>query len=171
MVLKFKVWRLCYEHRGKKLKRRKRRKLVVCLRDKNGVLRKVAKDAYEQAKMETWYEKYNIKERLETLLATKELKEHVRRVKQRIRKRGFVHQISLYGISKDPKTSERTYRRYEIFKANKWFQDEVAFIHAFFKAHVPLSRAGCFIFHDGKLFVDGKDKLTEFVKNVGRNKS
>lgn len=112
-----------------------------------------------------WYEKYNMKERLDTLLATRKLKEHVRKVKARIRRRGFKYQMSFYGIWKNPANGERGYRRYEVFKAEKWTPDEVGFIHDFFKTHVPKSRAGLFVFHGGSLYADEKDGMTAFGKH------
>jgi hypothetical protein len=157
MVLKFKVWRLQWEKRGPKGNRE-----ILVLRDKKGRIRRCAKTGEDQALIRKWYERYNIAERLESLLATRKLKEHIRRVKQRVRKRGFTFQISFYGIWVDPTTGKRGYRRYEVFKAEKWRPDEVAFLHDFLRTHVPQSKAGVFIFHDNKLMVEPTDELTQF---------
>jgi hypothetical protein len=144
---------------------------LLVLRDKSGKIREIARDDNDKARLTKWYEKYNMKERLERLLETRALKEHVRKVKQRIRRRGFTYQISLYGITKNPKTGVRQYRRYEIFKAYKWTPDEVGFMHDFFKSHVPVSKAGLFIYHEGKLYVDEKDELTKFGRNQSKRTS
>jgi hypothetical protein len=165
MVLQFKVWRLQWEKRGGRDKTTKDRTLVLVLRDKDGKIRKIASNITDQSHLEKWYEKYNIGERLERLLKSRKLKLQVRKTKDRIRERGFTHSMSLYGIWVNPKTGERGYRRYEIFKAYKWMPDEVAFLHDFFKTHIPKSPAGVFVFHDGSLFIDEKDELTKFGKH------
>jgi hypothetical protein len=161
LVLAFKVWRIGWE-------KRKHGKVLV-LRDKTGRIRKVAHDKLEESRLNRWYEKYNMKERLETLLDNKKLKQHVKRVKRRIRRKGFTHQISLYGNHVNPRTGRKTYRRYEIFHDDKWTQDEVAFIHQWFKTHVPKSRAGVFVFYQNKLYVDEKDELSKLAKVNGGN--
>jgi uncharacterized protein YPO0396 len=160
MVLKFKVWRLQWENRGPKDNRR-----VLCLRDKKGILRKVAKTALEQSRLTKWYERYNIGERLENLVESRKLKEHIRKLKARIRRKGFKFQISLYGVWRNPRTGVRRYQRYEIFKATKWPPDEVAMIHDYFKTHVPENKAGVFVYHDQKLFIDDKDELTKLDRH------
>ena len=165
MVLQFKVWRLQWERRGGRDKATGERMKILVLRDKDGKIRKIARNKTDQVRLESWYEKYNIGERLEKLLKSRKMKLHVRKIKDRIRKRGFTHQMSLYGIWVDPTTGERGYRRYEIFKAGKWTRDEVAFLHDFFKTHIPKSPAGVFVFHNGSLLVDEKDELTKFDKH------
>ena len=155
MVLKFKVWRLQREKR--------KHGNVLVLRDKKGRVRKVAKTGIEKYQLTKWYEKYNMKEKLERLIVSVKLKENLKRVKRRIHRRGFRFQISMYGIFIHPKTKKREYRRYEIFKAYSWKPDEVAFLHDYLKTHVPESRAGIFVYHEGKLYVDEKDNLTKFL--------
>ena len=68
------------------------------------------------------YKKYNEEHKLEQLLAVRRLKDHVRRIKANVRKRGFIKQLSIYGITRNKETGKRVYRRYEIFKAYPWTQ-------------------------------------------------
>lgn len=165
MVLQFKVWRISWEQSGKIDPETGKRKPVLVLRDKRGRVKVRAKNAIEQARLTKWYERYNQKERLESLLESRKLKETVRLAKRRIRARGFKFQMSFYGITINAKTKKRQYRRYEIFKAYPWKPDEVAFMYDYLKAHVPLSKAGLFVFHNGSLFVDPKDELTKFGRD------
>lgn len=157
MVLKFKVWRLQRErHRiGHEIKN------VFVLRDKHGYIRKIAKSREEEISLVKWFERYNVKARLDQLLAVRRLKEHVRRIKQNVRERGFTKQLSIYGITKNLDSGKRVYRRYEIFKADKWTQQEVTALHNFFKRSPPTSQAGVFIYHNNKLYVVGFDKVTQ----------
>lgn len=158
MVLKFKVYRLRWEKRGKKL--------ILVLRGKNGKFLRTYKTAIGQFRIQKWYIKYNREAGLEQLLAVRKLKEHVKGVKKQIRKHGFIYQISLYGIFKDPKTGKRFYCRYEVFKATKWDRHEVAGIHDFLKDNRPVSAAGCFVYHDDKLLVWNADRVTKHGTEV-----
>ena len=139
---------------------------VLVRRDKDGHIRGIATTETDKKRARQWWEFYNVHERLETLLAVRKLKTHIRFVKRRIRKRGFTFQISTYGIYKDPQTGRRYYCRYEIFRADKWTQADVTAIHDIFKAHKPKSAAGCFIFHDGRLFIEPTDKVTRLGVEV-----
>jgi hypothetical protein len=168
MVLKFKVWRLDWEKRSFKLKGKKHFHWRLVLRDKSGRIYRVAKNAYEEAKLQRRYEKYNEGAKLEQLLAVRRLKEHVRKVKAEVRRRGFRKQLSCYGIFADPKTKKRFYCRYEIFRHDAWTQQDVAGIHDFLKSHRPKSAAGVFIFHGNRLYVVAKDEVTQFgVERLG----
>lgn len=164
MVLRFKVWRLQREHHpyGDRL----------VLRNKQGWIQKMAKTPEEEYALRKWYEKYHAGEmpdpetgkytsrNLEQLLAVRRLKEHVRRIKQDVRRRGFVKQLSIYGITKNLETNKRVYRRYEIFKAELFRQDEVRALHDLFRKNPPISQAGIFIYHNDKLFAIEGDKVT-----------
>lgn len=153
MVLKFKVWKIGQQRFGSKT--------YVTYRDKEGKLRRVAKTPEEEYELMHDYEKYNREHTLQQLLAVKRLKEHVRRIKANVRKRGFTKQLSIYGITKNTENGKRVYRRYEIFKASAWQQAEVAAIHDFFKKSPPKSHAGIFIYHNDHLLVVGSDKITQ----------
>jgi hypothetical protein len=159
MVFQFKVWKIQWENRGPRTNRR-----VLCMRDRKGRLKKVAKTEDDQRKLRKWYEGYNIIERLETLIANRKLKAHITKIKEKVRARGFTHQMSLYGVFINPNNHKREYRRYEIFKAGKWLPDEVGFFHDYFLKHVPENKAGVFVFHNGKLFVDEEDTITKMIK-------
>lgn len=156
MVLKFKVWRLQNElHNGK---------YGLVLRDKHGYIRKIAKTTEEETLLLKWYEKYSVGKRLEQLLAVRRLKDHVRRIKASVRKRGFIKQLSIYGISKNLDSGKRVYRRYEIFKATSYTQAEVKALHNvfnnMFRGNPVKSQAGVFIYHNDKLYVVESDKVT-----------
>lgn len=161
MVLKFKVWRLQQERRTYHTKKKKKKYKVWCLRDKDGRIRKVARTPEAIYLLRKWYEAYNAESRLEQLLAVRKLKEHVRKIKQHVRARGFVKQLSIYGITKNQETGKRVYRRYEIFKAEKWTRQEVSSIHDFFKNSPPTSHAGIFIFFNNRFYVEEGDKVTQ----------
>ena len=161
MVLKFKVWRLQKEWQTYGRKKHRHRYHILRLRDKNGHIIKTAKTPEEIYRLKKRYEEYNEGAKLEQLLAVRRLKEHVRRIKQKVRARGFVKQLSIYGITKNKETKKRVYRRYEIFKAEKWTQQDVAAIHDFFKTSPPVSHAGIFIFYNDKLYVEEGDKVTQ----------
>lgn len=164
MVLAFKVWRLSWDNTGKINKETGKRTPVLVLRDKRGRIIKRADNVLDQASLKKWYEKYNMHERLESLIKSRKLKEAIRLTKRRVRTRGFKYQMSFYGITINEKTRRRQYRRYEVFKATPWLPDEAGFLHKFFKEHRPKSIAGVFILHNGSLFVDGKDELTKLAK-------
>jgi hypothetical protein len=69
-----------------------------------------------------------------------------------IMRRGFKYTITCAGIFRNPVTGEREYRRYQIFKAEKWTRFEVGRIHIFFKRNVPKERIGFYILHNGNLY-------------------
>jgi hypothetical protein len=161
MVLKFKVWRLQPEKRVYTRKGKKKKYRVWCLRDKEGHIVRVARKPEDVYRLRKRYKKYNEEHKLEQLLAVRRLKDHVRRIKAGVRKRGFIKQLSIYGITKNKETGKRVYRRYEIFKAVQWTQQEVAAIHDFFKKSPPLSHAGIFIYHNDKLLIVEGDKITQ----------
>jgi len=169
LVLRFKVYRLQHEKRARYRKVHGRRKKFyirrLVLRDKLGWIHKEAKGKLEEYELRQWYVRYNRKKALEQLLAVRKLKEHIRRIKADVRRRGFVKQLSIYGITRNSKTKKRVYRRYEIFKAYPWTRTEVAAIHDFFKKSPPTSHAGVFIYHNDKLLIVGSDKVT--VKGTG----
>lgn len=172
MVLQFKVWRLkneryvtSYSHvwKGK----RKTNKRVsdtygyrLVLRDKSGRIRKVAYTKEDKLKLRQWYEKYNRQERFDQLFKAREINEQARKIKAKIRKRGFKHQISFYGLYKNPKTEKKEYHRYEVFKADPFTQADVKVLHDLFKKNVPKSPAGLYMWHNSKLYVDQEDTLT-----------
>lgn len=164
MVLKFKVWRLQKElvtvPFSKETGVKAHMEMKYVLRDKHGYRRKVAKTPEEEFLLLKWYEKYNVGKRLEQLLAVRRLKDHVRRIKASVRKRGFTKQLSIYGITKNVETGKRVYRRYEIFKAYPYTQYEVAALHRLFRGNPPRSQAGVFIYHNDKLYVVESDKVT-----------
>lgn len=153
MVLKFKVWRLAPQKFGSKT--------YLVYRDKSGKIRFIAKTPMQEYQLKHDYEKYNREHKLEQLIAVQRLKEHVRRIKISVRKRGFIKQLSIYGITKNTETGVRVYRRYEIFKATAWTQREVAAIHDFFKKSPPASHAGIFIYYNDHLYVEEGDKVTQ----------
>ena len=69
-----------------------------------------------------------------------------------IMRRGFKHSIVCGGILRNSVTGEREYRRYQIFKAEKWTRLEVGRTHTFFKRHLPKERIGFYVLHNGNLY-------------------
>jgi hypothetical protein len=173
-VLKFKVWRLSHEWRTTRAKSNGvwvyNRSLKFVLRDPDGYVRKVAKNAIEEADLKKWYKNYNSESQLENLVADEKLKEHISEVKSRVRNRGYIKRIVFCGIYKDPLTGENGYRRYEVFKRERWKRKEVARLHYCFKCHLPRPGAAIFMFEPewkgGTLFADEQDWLSRGTERV-----
>lgn len=128
MVLKFKVWRLQYEQHIRKVtedgKTFLKKVPVLVRRDKEGHIRFIAKNKWEEKLQWQWWERYNKKNTLEQLLAIRKLKEHIRKVKASVRKRGFVKQISLYGIFQEylcPKCNSKDIHHTSVINEMKVF--------------------------------------------------
>ena len=160
MVLKWVIWRLQTES-WPPLKGRKRRRKVLVLRDRKGHIRAVAKTKYEKAKLTEYYHRHFASQRLEKAVAGARLKEYVRKLKERVRRQGFRFQMSIWGTAHNRKTGERFYRRYEVFKADKWTHDEFAAIHKLLNEHPLKSRAGVLVYHNDKLYgIEGDVLIT-----------
>lgn len=114
----------------------------LVLRDEHGKLRVVTKDPCQERKIITLGAR--IKVDPETC--------------QSIMRRGFKHSIICGGITRNRATGERQYRRYQIFKAEKWTRREVGRIYTFLKTHVPKERIGFYILHNGNLYVEEKGR-------------
>jgi hypothetical protein len=117
----------------------KPRKIIkkrLVLRDEYGKVRVVTKDPCQERRITT------LGARIKVDLGTC----------QSIVKRGFKHSIICGGILRNPVTGEREYRRYQVFKADKWTRREVGRIHTFFKRHVPKERIGFYVLHNGNLY-------------------
>jgi hypothetical protein len=139
---------------------------ALVLRDRAGKIRKVAKGATEEAKLTAWFNKYGYAKRQLQFEASIRLKEHIRNVKAYVRKKGFIKQISMYGIFKDPETKKRIYCRYEVFKRTPWQAPEVKAVHTFLRGHKPKSASGVFIYNDNKLYCVASDKVTRFGTGI-----
>jgi hypothetical protein len=132
------------------------------LRDRKGHIRAVAKTEYKKKKLTDYYHRRFASQRLEKALAGQRLKEHVRKLKERVRRQGFRFQMSIWGTAHNRKTGERFYRRYEVFKADKWTHDEFAAMHKLLNEHPLKSRAGILVFHENNLYGVQGDKLMNF---------
>jgi len=117
-------------------KPRKIMKKRLVLRDEHGKIRIVTKDPCQER-------------RIITLGARIKLDP---KTCQSIMRRGFKHSIIHTGIVRNPGTGEREYRRYQIFKAEKWTRREVGRTHTFFKRHLPKERIGFYVLHNGNLY-------------------
>jgi hypothetical protein len=137
MVLEFKVYVLA------RLKRRNRDYLV--LRDAAGRFKKFASTDEEKKKLEKWYKRWNIRQRLEDLISNVELKAAILRAKQKVRKLGFNEQISLYGIL-NTGSKRMQYRRYEIFKNKPFTQEDIDILYNYFYRTPPAAIAGVYIY-------------------------
>jgi len=73
-----------------------------------------------------------------------------------IKRRGFKHSLIQTGIYRNPALGSREYRRYQIFKATPYTHDEIRILHNFFKRNVPKERIGFYVWHNGKLYVEGE---------------
>jgi hypothetical protein len=119
-----------------KYKPRKIMKKRLVLRDEHGKIRLVTKDPCQERKIITLGAR--IKLDPETCRS--------------IMRRGFKHSIVCGGIIRNRVTGEREYRRYQIFKAEKWTRREVGRTHTFFKRHLPKERIGFYVLHNGNLY-------------------
>jgi len=117
-------------------KPRKIMKKRLVLRDEHGKIRLAAKDPCQER-------------RIITLAARIKLDPETC---QSIIDRGFKHSTIHTSIITNPATGEREYRRYQIFKAEKWTRREVGRTHTFFKRHLPKERIGFYILHNGNLY-------------------
>jgi hypothetical protein len=117
-------------------KPRKIMKKRLVLRDEHGKLRLVTKDPCQERRI------INLGARIKLDPQTC----------RSIMRRGFKHSIVCGGILRNPVTGEREYRRYQIFKAEKWTRREVGRIYTFFKRHVPKERIGFYVLHNGNLY-------------------
>jgi hypothetical protein len=109
----------------------------LVLRDEHNRTRVVAKDPCQERKIVT------LGARIEVDTETC----------QSIMRQGFKHSIICGGILRNAVTGEREYRRYQVFKADKWTRCEVGRIHTFFKKHVPKERIGFYVLHNGNLYM------------------
>lgn len=117
-------------------KPRKIMKKRLVLRDEHGKIRLVTKDPCQERKITTLGARIKLDPK----------------TCRSIMRRGFTHSIIHTGITRNRVTGERQYRRYQIFKADKWTRREVARTHTFFKRHLPKERIGFYILHDGNLY-------------------
>jgi hypothetical protein len=108
----------------------------LVLRDERGKVRVVAKDPCQERKIVTLGAR--VKVDTETCRS--------------IRRRGFKHSIICGGILRNQVTGEREYRRYQVFKVDKWTRREVGRIYTFFKRNVPQERIGFYVLHNGNLY-------------------
>jgi hypothetical protein len=166
MVLKWVIWRLQTES-WPPLKGRVRRRKVLVLRDRKGHVRAVARTEFEKKKLTDYYHRHFASQRLEKALAGQRVKEHVRKLKQRVRRQGFRYQMSVWGTGRNKETREKFYRRYEVFKADQWTPFEFGRIHKILNEHHLKSNAGVLVLHNNKLYAVKGDEL---ISNDG-NKS
>jgi hypothetical protein len=115
-----------------------RRRLV--LRDEDGKMRVVSKDPCQERRIITLGARVKVDPEM----------------CQSIMRQGFKHSIVCGGILRNRVTSEREYRRYQIFKAEKWTRFEVGRIYTLFKRHVPKERMGFYVLHNGNLYTPEK---------------
>ena len=108
----------------------------LVLRDERGKIRLVTKDPCQERKIITLGAR--IKLDPETCRS--------------LTRRGFKHSIIHTGIIRNPVTGEQEYRRYQMFKAEKWTRREVGRTHTFFKRHLPKERIGFYVLHNGNLY-------------------
>jgi hypothetical protein len=108
----------------------------LLLRDEHGKIRVAAKDPCQERKIITLGARVKLDP--ETC--------------QSIMRRGFKHSIISGGILRNRVTGEREYRRYQIFKAERWTRLEAGRMHTLFKRHVPKERIGFYILHNGNLY-------------------
>jgi hypothetical protein len=74
---------------------------------------------------------------------------------QSITRRGFKHSIVLGGLSRNPLTRQREYRRYQIFNAERFRQNDRRVLYNFFKEFIPKKRIDFYIYHEGNLYMEG----------------
>jgi hypothetical protein len=117
-------------------KPRKIMKNRLVLRDEHGRLRVVSKDPCQERRITTQGARIKVDPK----------------TCQSIRRRGFKRSLICGGILRNPVTGEREYRRYQIFKAEKWTRREVDRTYTFFKRHLPKERIGFYILHNGNLY-------------------
>jgi len=103
-----------------------------------------------------------------TLTEARRLKRYVATARQRMAARGFTFPLAISGVLRNRETGRREYRRIELYKASEWTRREVAWLHRFFKRHIPRSRGAVFAFHNNKLYLDEKDPLLKFMKPVSQ---
>jgi hypothetical protein len=118
----------------------KRKKIMrnrLVLRDERGRIRVTSKDPCQER-------------RIVTLGARVKVDPQVCRS---IVKRGFKHSLICGGILRNRVTGEREYRRYQVFKADKWTRREVGRMYTFFKRNVPVERIGFYVLHNGNLYM------------------
>jgi hypothetical protein len=137
----------------------RRKQKVLTLRDRKGQIRAVARTESEQKDLRRYWNKHYGKQRLEVAVAGSRLKELVRKLKQEARDRGFTYQMSVWGMTTNTRTGEKNYRRYEIFKAEKWRGDEWAAVKDLLRDHPLKTRAGVFIYDSNKLYAFPEDGL------------
>jgi hypothetical protein len=117
----------------------KRRNIIkqrLVLRDEHGKVRVVAKDPCQER-------------RIVTLGARVKVDPETCRS---IVRRGFKHTLICGGILRNRVTGEREYRRYQVFKADRWTRREVGRIYTFFERNVPKERIGFYVLHNGNLY-------------------
>jgi hypothetical protein len=108
----------------------------LVLRDENGKIRAVAQNPCQERKIIALGAR--IKVDLKTCRS--------------IRRRGFKPSIICGGMLRNRVTDELEYRRYQVFKADKWTRREVGRTYAFFKRNVPKERIGFYVLHNGNLY-------------------
>lgn len=159
MVLQFKVWRLDrFKRRGK---------VIWVLRDVKGRIRRSAATDQEKKQLRRWYRRYNYEKNLEDLISDRSIKAKLLKAKQIVRRNGFTHQISLYGIFKEPSTGEKRYKRFEIFSRHPWRRFEIETIYAQFYRHPPNIDGGVFIVNDDLEVIP----VWYFRKGIGKGSS
>jgi hypothetical protein len=166
MVLKWVIWRLQTEN-WHPLKGETERSSPLVLRDRKGHIRAIARTEYDKAKLTDYYHRHHSSKTLEKAVKGAELKERVRKLKERVRRQGFRFQMSIWGTARNKETGRKYYRRYEVFKADQWTPFEFGRIHKILNEHHLKSNAGVLVLHNNKLYTVKGDGL---ISNDG-NKS
>jgi hypothetical protein len=158
LVLKSAVWRLQTEN-WPPLKGRKRRSHPLVLRDRKGHFRAFARTRLEVQQLRSYYERKYSPRALEAARKADRLKRRVRKLKEQVRRQGFTYQMSVWGVDHNTALDQREYRRYEVFKAKQWSQDEFAKMHKVLNEHPLKSTAGVLVLHNNKLYAVENDGL------------
>jgi hypothetical protein len=158
MVLKWVIWRLRTES-WPPLKGRKGRSRPLVLRDRKGYFRKFARTRLKKLQLRAYYERNYSPIALEKASKAIQLKERVRRLKEKVRALGFRYQMSVWGIDHNETLGASEYRRYEVFRADQWTQDDFAKMHKRLNEHPLKSTAGVLVYHNNKLYTLENDGL------------